>query len=594
MKVGRNLLTGLDCYLSSWKSNDDPAQGDYTFRMDTRGYPQLIASNVTAETYRTGPWNGVQFSGTLNLKKNSIYNFSFTFNEQEVSAGYELVNSAVISRLVLSQDGVMRRWTWIDRTQDWNLYNTAPADSCDNYAVCGAYGSCNITNSPVCGCLNKFVPRYPKDWDRGDWSNGCMRRTPFVCHHGDGFLKYSRIKLPDTQNSLFNVSMTLKECGTMCLENCSCMAYANLDISGGGTGCLLWFDNLIDIREFSEDGQDLYVRMASFELETVPQVGSNGKRREKIIVSLTVTTGMLLLCLSLFLYVWKKKKHKQLKRKVIMGYISKQNYSNSESQKEDFQLPLFDFATIVNATDNFSINNKLGEGGFGLVYKGELKGGQEIAVKRLSRNSSQGLDDFKNEVSYIAKLQHRNLVKLLGCCIQGEEKMLIYEYMPNKSLDYFIFDQTQSTLLDWPTRFHIIDGISRGLLYLHQDSRLRIIHRDLKASNILLDIDMNPKISDFGLARSFGGNETKANTNRVVGTYGYMPPEYAVHGYFSVKSDVFSFGVLVLEVVSGKRNRGFVHANHHHNLLGHAWILYREGRSIELIDVSLKELKLSN
>ncbi|CAL5405723.1 unnamed protein product [Camellia sinensis] len=328
--------------------------------------------------------------------------------------------------------------------------------------------------------------------------------------------------------------------------------------------------------------------MASFELETVPQVGSNGKRREKIIVSLTVTTGMLLLCLSLFLYVWKKKKHKQLKRKVIMGYISKQNYSNSESQKEDFQLPLFDFATIVNATDNFSINNKLGEGGFGPVYKGELKGGQEIAVKRLSRNSSQGLDEFKNEVSYIAKLQHRNLVKLLGCCIQGEEKMLIYEYMPNKSLDYFIFDQTQSTLLDWPTRFHIIDGISRGLLYLHQDSRLRIIHRDFKASNILLDIDMNPKISDFGLARSFGGNETKANTNRVVGTYGYMPPEYAVHGHFSVKSDVFSFGVLVLEVVSGKRNRGFVHANHHHNLLGHAWILYREGRSIELIDVSLR------
>ncbi|CAL5402885.1 unnamed protein product [Camellia sinensis] len=589
MKVGRNLLTGLDCYLSSWKSNDDPAQGDYTFRMDTRGYPQLIASNVTAETYRTGPWNGVQFSGTLNLKKNSIYNFSFTFNEQEVSAGYELVNSAVISRLVLSQDGVMRRWTWIDRTQDWNLYNTAPADSCDNYAVCGAYGSCNITNSPVCGCLNKFVPRYPKDWDRGDWSNGCMRRTPFVCHHGDGFLKYSRIKLPDTQNSLFNVNMTLKECGTMCLENCSCMAYANLDISGGGTGCLLWFDDLIDIREFSEGGQDLYVRMASFELETVPQVGSNGKRREKIIVSLTVTTGMLLLCLSLFLYVWKKKKHKQLKRKVIMGYISKQNYSNSESQKEDFQLPLFDFATIVNATDNFSINNKLGEGGFGPVYKGELKGGQEIAVKRLSRNSSQGLDEFKNEVSYIAKLQHRNLVKLLGCCIQGEEKMLIYEYMPNKSLDYFIFGiKTQSTLLDWPTRFHIIDGISRGLLYLHQDSRLRIIHRDLKASNILLDIDMNPKISDFGLARSFGGNETKANTNRVVGTYGYMPPEYAVHGHFSVKSDVFSFGVLVLEVVSGKRNRGFVHANHHHNLLGHAWILYIEGRSIELIDVSLR------
>ncbi|CAL5402886.1 unnamed protein product [Camellia sinensis] len=588
MKVGRNLLTGLDWYLSSWKNNDDPAQGDYTFRMDTRGYPQSILYNIAAEMYRTGPWNGVQFSGALNLKKNSIYNFNFTFDEQEVSGGYELVNSAVISRFVLSQDGVMRRWTWIDRTQDWNLYNTAPADSCDNYAACGAYGSCNIANSPICGCLNKFVPRYQKDWDRGDWSNGCMRRTPFVCHHGDGFLKYSRVKLPDTRNSWFNVSMTLEECGALCLENCSCMAYANLDIREGGTGCLLWSGHLIDIREFSEGGEDLYVRMASSELEIVPHGSSNGKRREKIVVILTVTTGMLLLCLILFLYVWKNRKHKQLKRKVIMGYISEQNYTNSESQKEDFQLPFFDFATIVNATDNFSINNKLGEGGFGSVYKGELRGGQEMAVKRLSRNSTQGLDEFKNEVLYIAKLQHRNLVKLLGCCIQGEEKMLIYEYMPNKSLDYFIFDQTQSTLLDWPKRFNIIIGISRGLLYLHQDSRLRIIHRDLKASNILLDIDMNPKISDFGLARSFGGNETKANTNRVVGTYGYMPPEYAVHGHFSVKSDVFSFGVLVLEIVSGKRNRGFVHANHRHNLLGHAWILYREGRSIELIDASLR------
>ncbi|KAJ0836636.1 putative protein kinase RLK-Pelle-DLSV family [Helianthus annuus] len=238
------------------------------------------------------------------------------------------------------------------------------------------------------------------------------------------------------------------------------------------------------------------------------------------------------------------------------------DYKGNDSQIGSADVPLFSFAKIARATDDFSVDNKLGEGGFGLVYKGVLEEGQEIAVKQLSNSSQQRLVEFENEVICIAKLQHRNLVKLLGYCIQGVHKMLIYEYMPNKN-------ESKKALLDWPQRFHIIHGIARGLLYLHQDSRLKVVHRDLKAGNILLDHQMRPKISDFGLARMFKEDESEANTKRVVGTLGYISPEYANKGLFSVKSDIFSFGVLVLEIVSGKKNRDFVHEDRDDSLLGH-------------------------
>ncbi|KAM1320219.1 hypothetical protein ACFX2H_005122 [Malus domestica] len=249
----------------------------------------------------------------------------------------------------------------------------------------------------------------------------------------------------------------------------------------------------------------------------------------------------------------------------------------------------FDFAAIQAATSNFSGDHKLGEGGFGQVYKGILSNGQEVAVKRLSRNSGQGTEEFKNEMVLVAKLQHRNLVRLLGFCLEGQEKILIYEFVLNKSLDCFLFDPEKQGQLDWSRRYGIISGIARGIMYLHEDSRLRIIHRDLKASNILLDGEMHPKISDFGMARIFGVDQTQANTNRIVGTFGYMPPEYAMHGHFSVKSDLYSFGVLVLEIISGKKNSNFFQSDAAEDLVSHAWKLWRDGAPLELLDPCLRD-----
>ncbi|XP_039170940.1 G-type lectin S-receptor-like serine/threonine-protein kinase SD1-1 isoform X1 [Eucalyptus grandis] len=381
------------------------------------------------------------------------------------------------------------------------------------------------------------------------------------------------LTLPDLIDFWVNKNMSLEECKVECLENCSCTAYANSDARGGGSGCLMWFSDLIDIREFEQDVQNIFIKLSASELDSI-----QSPVNKKILLTVTVASvisGLLIAGIALSI-IWKSR----MKRRefVLVGL---------QSQKEDIDLPLYDFSTIAVATGHFSLTNMIGAGGFGSVYKGNLSMGQEIAVKRLSKGSRQGLEEFMNEVLLIAKLQHRNLVGLLGCCIEGEERMLIYEYMPNKSLDYFIFDDDRSFLLAWKSRFDIVLGIARGLLYLHQDSKLQVIHRDLKTSNILLDADLNPKISDFGLARIFGGNEREASTRRIIGTYGYMSPEYAFDGKFSVKSDVFSLGVVLLEIVSGKKNRGFCHPDHQHNLLGHAWLLWSVSRSLELLHESL-------
>ncbi|XP_072082415.1 G-type lectin S-receptor-like serine/threonine-protein kinase At4g27290 isoform X1 [Arachis hypogaea] len=586
MKLGWNLETGLNRFLTCWKSTDDPDSGDYSFKIDLRGYPQAVQLKGDSIMSRAGSWNGLSFTALPYHKQSPVFKSEFVLNEKEIFYEFQVLDNSTFFRYIMTSSGNRQLLHWTSETNVWETLITIPSARCDNYALCGENSVCNSVKTPDCACLEGFAPKVQREWDMSYWSNGCVRITPLSCSK-DGFMKYTGIILPDTSSSRYNKTIDLQECESLCLQNCSCTAYANLDKRDGGSGCLLWFGDLIDMRQSYEGGQDIYIRVPSSELE------HNKKIYKKKLVGIITGSAVFMICLILGLAIclWKNK----FEKPAGMSKVGFWKELLCRRVEEDSDIPTFDLSTIFYATNCFSSYNKLGAGGFGLVYKGVLADGTEIAVKRLSKNSEQGQQEFKTEVQLIAKLQHRNLVKLLGCCIKQKEKLLIYEFMPNRSLDHFIFDDGRRKLLDWTKRFQIISGIARGLLYLHHDSRLRIIHRDLKTSNILLDNDMNPKISDFGLARTFGGDQTEACTRRVMGTHGYISPEYAMHGSFSMKSDVFSFGVIMLEVVSGMKNKELSIPHQFVNLLGHAnfnvffqaWELWTKERAMELVDKSL-------
>ncbi|OWM91342.1 hypothetical protein CDL15_Pgr000286 [Punica granatum] len=479
MKLGWDFKDGMEWQITSWKSAEDPFPGHFSYRMDPRGFPQLklLEDNITR--FRSHP----RFSSN-HASFDSVITSIFVHGSQEAYFSYDLHDQNSLLRSLVNYMGKHQHYKWNTQTLDWTLFYESPSDSCDEYATCGPNSACVIVNAVrTCECLPGYVSKSAEGSDTLDpwYSGGCTRKSPFNCSGPEGFKGVKRVKLPDLVLFEMNTSMTLKECENMCLGNCTCTAYAHIFESRDKKGCGFWFGDLLDVRISNSESvaRELFVRVVASELG----------------VRFDVHAG----------------------------------------EEEKFELPMLGVVMLSQATNNFSHFNKIGQGGFGPVYK--LPNGQEIAVKRLSETSRQGLNEFKNEVVLIAKLQHRNLVKLLGCCIEGQERMLV----------------------------------------------------DLKASNVLLDSKMNPKISDFGMARTFGEDQFLEKTKRIVGTYGYMSPEYVVDGIFSIKSDVFSFGVLVLEIVCGKRNREFNHPDHNFNLLGHTWNLWVKEKAQELIDERMED-----
>ncbi|KAM3701680.1 hypothetical protein ACJW31_05G192600 [Castanea mollissima] len=477
MKLGLDRRTNLSRILTSWKSKDDPGTGTCSYVLNTNSSsPELYLYKSNILWWRSGHWNGIGWSGVPTLSSsNLLLNFSLVNNQNETTTSWGLRYTRLFSRLVVNESGSIQRFMGKEGDQQWAFLGSVPLDQCDIYGKCGAFGKCENVTDFACTCLPGFQPKSPSEWSSRNASSGCVRKRgqASICKSGDGFLKVENVKLPDSSFARVDEKLSLKECQQQCLKNCSCAAYGGVDVKEE-VGCLRWYGELIDTRVLN-GGQNLYVRVDALELDSHKLDG--GRRKP--------------------------------------------------------DLPFFDISTILAATENFSPTKRLGQGGFGPVYKGQLANGQEIAVKTLSRSSRQGTEEFKNEVMLIAKLQHRNLVRLFGCCIHKEEKI------------------------------------------------------DLKTSNVLLDAAMSPKISDFGLTRMFGDDQIEANTNRVVGTYGYMAPEYAMEGLYSTKSDVFSYGVLILEIISGKRNNHYHIASPCLNLIGHAWDLWMEGKALDIVDSSL-------
>ncbi|XP_021307168.1 G-type lectin S-receptor-like serine/threonine-protein kinase B120 [Sorghum bicolor] len=486
-------------------------------------------------------------------------------------------SSSTVIKIKMDYSGKIEILIWNSNILEWDVLEAEPSHECSTYGYCGPFGYCDNTEpNATCKCLDSFEPISNKDASNGKLPEGC-RRKETLCEENTSFLTLTTMKIPD--KFVYVKNRSFDECTAECASNCSCIgyAYANMGtmaINGDDTRCLLWMGDLIDT-EKRIGGENLYIRVNR----------SSDKKRSNILKIILPVVSSLLILIFMWL-VWTcnsraKQRNKKTWKKIISGVLS------ISDELGDGKLLSISFREIVLATDKFSSTNMLGHGGFGHVYRGTLECGKTVAVKRLSKGSGQGVLEFRNEVLLIAKLQHRNLVKLLGFCIHGDEKLLIYEYLSNKSLDAFLFNSTRKPSLDWSTRFNIILGIARGLLYLHQDSRLKIIHRDLKANNILLDDEMSPRISDFGMARIFYGNQQQGNTDRVVGTYGYMSPEYALEGVFSVKSDVYSFGVLVLEIVSGSKIISTHMTEDYPNLIARAWSLWKDGNAKEFVDSSI-------
>lgn len=535
-KIKLDNKTKQPQYLTSWKNKEDPATGLFSLELDPKGTNSyLILWNKSEQYWTSGSWNGHIFSLVPEMRANYIYNFSFVSNENESYFTYSLYNPSIISRFVMDVSGQIKQLSWLENIKEWNLFWSQPRRQCEVYAFCGAFGSCTENSMPYCNCLSGFEPESQSDWDLEDHSRGCKRRTRLQCESEgsnqskgttvkDRFRAIPNMALPKHAQSVG--SGNAGECESTCLNNCSCTAYAY-----DSNGCSIWIGDLLNLQQLSLDdssGETLYLKLAASEFHDAK---NNSGVIIGVVVGAVVGIGVLLALVVFFMI-------RRRKRMVGTG------------KPVEGSLVAFGYRDLQNATKNFS--EKLGGGGFGSVFKGTLGDSSVVAVKKLE-SISQGEKQFRTEVSTIGTVQHVNLVRLRGFCSEGTKRLLVYDYMPNGSLDFYLFQNKNSKSLDWKMRYQFAVGTARGLTYLHEKCRDCIIHCDIKPENILLDAEFVPKVADFGLAKLVGRDFSRVLTT-MRGTRGYLAPEWISGVAITAKADVYSYGMMLFELVSGRRN----------------------------------------
>ncbi|KAI4334047.1 hypothetical protein L6164_018785 [Bauhinia variegata] len=529
-KLKLDTRTKQPNYLTSWKNSENPAPGLFSLELDpkeTTSY--LILWNKSQQYWSSGRWNGQIFSEVPEMMGNRLYNTTFVSDSNESYFTYNMYNTSIMSRFVMDVSGKIKQFIWSEASEQWTLIWSQPRRQCEVYDLCGAFGSCDENSLTFCNCLTGFEPKLQNDWNLNDYSGGCQRKTQLQCESSnpssgknDRFLAMSNMKLPQHSQSV-GVG-NAGECETTCLSNCSCTAYAY-----DSNGCSIWSGDLLNLQQSSQDdssGKTLYLKLAASEFSD-----SKGNKRIVIgiVVGAVVVVGVLL---AIFVFPMLRRR----RRKKATGL--------------EGTLMVFGYRDLRNATKNFS--EKLGRGGFGSVFKGTLPDSSVIAVKKLE-SVGQGEKQFRAEVITIGTVQHVNLVRLRGFCSEGTKKLLVYDYMPNSSLDSHLFRQKNPNVLDWELRYQIALGTARGLNYLHDKCRDCIIHCDIKPENILLDADFRPKVADFGMAKLVGRDFSRVLTN-MRGTRGYLAPEWLSGLAITSKADVYSYGMMLFELVSGRRN----------------------------------------